>query len=139
MGVFDLVYLHRAANAAAYSKLVRQFCPCALLVYGLADLHYVRLARQGSVENRPEVTRRAERLQIEEIMAARLADLVITHSDAEASLLRAQLPSVRVAVVPWSVPLRAAMTGFAGRDGVVSSATPGHYRTLMRYIGWRRR
>ena len=124
-GRIDLVYLHRAANAAAYGKLVRQYCPRALLVYGVADLHRVRLARQGSVEDRPEVSRRAERLQIEEMVAARLADVVITHSNAEAALLRARLPGVRVAVVPWAVPIRTSPNGFAGRDGVVFV---GHFR-----------
>jgi glycosyltransferase involved in cell wall biosynthesis len=78
------------------------------------------------VEDRPEVTRRAERLQIEEVIAARLADVVITHSNAEAALLRARLPGVRVAVVPWSVPLRTSTTGFAGRNGVAFIGHFGH-------------
>ena len=125
-GRIDLVYLHRAANAAAYGKLVRQYCRRALLVYGVADLHHLRLARQGSVEDRPEVIRRAERLQIEEMIAARLADVVITHSNAEAALLRARLPGVRVAVVPWSVPLRTSTTAFAGRNGVAFIGHFGH-------------
>ena len=56
-GRIDVVYLHRAGNAAAYGRLVRQHCPQALLVYGVADLHHVRLARQGAVEHRPEVAR----------------------------------------------------------------------------------
>ena len=129
-GRIDLVYLHRAANAAAYGKLVRQYCPRAQLVYGVADLHHVRLARQGSVEDRPEVLRLAERLQIEEMVAARLADVVITHSNAEAALLRARLPGVRVAVVPWSVPLRTSTTEFAGREGVVFIGHFGHEPNL---------
>jgi glycosyltransferase involved in cell wall biosynthesis len=125
-GRFDVIYLHRAGNAAAYSKLARQHSPRALLVYGVADLHHVRLARQGSVENRPEITRRAARLEIEEMMTARLADVVITHSNAEAALLRACVPGVRVAVVPWSVPLRTSTTEFSGRDGVVFVGHFGH-------------
>ncbi len=129
-GRIDLVYLHRAANAAAYGKLVRQYCPRALLVYGVADLHHVRLARQGSVEDRPEVSRLAERLQIEEMVAARLADVVITHSNAEAALLRARLPGIKVAVVPWAVPLRTSTVGFAGREGVMFVGHFGHEPNL---------
>jgi hypothetical protein len=116
-GRIDVVYLHRAANAAAYGRLVRQYCPQASLVYGVADLHHLRLARQGAVEDRPEVSRYAARLRIEELMAAHLADVVITHSNSEAALLRAQLPGVTVAQVPWSVPLRQSATRFAERDG----------------------
>jgi glycosyltransferase involved in cell wall biosynthesis len=129
-GRIDVIYLHRAGNAAAYSKLARQHSPRALLVYGVADLHHLRLARQGSVENRPEITLRAERLQIEEMVTARLADVVITHSNAEAALLRARLPGVRVAVVPWSVPLRASTRGFAGRKDVVFVGHFGHEPNL---------
>jgi glycosyltransferase involved in cell wall biosynthesis len=129
-GRIDLVYLHRGANAAAYGKLVRQYCSRALLVYGVADLHHVRLARQGAVEDRPEVSRLAERLQIEEMVAARLADVVITHSNAEAEFLRARVPGVRVALVPWSVPVRTSTTGFAGRDGVVFVGHFGHEPNL---------
>jgi glycosyltransferase involved in cell wall biosynthesis len=125
-GRIDVVYLHRAGNAAAYGKLVRQYCPRALLVYGVADLHHLRLARQGAVEDRPEVSRYADRLRIEELMAARLADVVITHSNAEAALLRAQLPGVTVAQVPWSVPLRQSGIGFAEREGIVFVGNFGH-------------
>jgi glycosyltransferase involved in cell wall biosynthesis len=125
-GRIDVIYLHRAGNAAAYSKLARQHAPRALLVYGIADLHHLRLARQGSVENRPEINRRAERMQIEEMVTARLADVVITHSQTEATLLRARLPGVRVTVVPWAVPLRTATRGFAERKDVVFVGHFGH-------------
>jgi glycosyltransferase involved in cell wall biosynthesis len=125
-GRLDVVYLHRAGNAASYGRLVRQYCPRALLVYGVADLHHLRLARQGAVEDRPEVVRLGKRLQFEEMIAARQADVVITHSSVEAALLRARLPGVVVAVVPWSVPLRASATGFAEREGAVFIGNFGH-------------
>ncbi len=64
------------------------------------------------------------------MVAARLADVVITHSSAEAALLRSRLPGVGVAVVPWSVPLRTSPTGFAGRDGVVFVGHFGHEPNL---------
>jgi glycosyltransferase involved in cell wall biosynthesis len=129
-GRIDVVYLHRAGNAAAYGRLVRQCCPQALLVYGVADLHHVRMRRQGSVEDRPEVTRRAEHMRFEEMVAARTADVVITHSPAEAALLRAQLPGLSVAVVPWSVPVRASGNTFLQRDGVVFVGNYGHEPNL---------
>jgi glycosyltransferase involved in cell wall biosynthesis len=96
------------------------------LVYGVADLHHLRLARQGTVENRPEVTRLAARLRIEELLAARFADIVITHSNAEAELLRAQVPGVTVVQVPWSVPIRQSSATFAERNGVVFVGHFGH-------------
>jgi glycosyltransferase involved in cell wall biosynthesis len=125
-GRIDVVYLHRAGNAAAYGKLVRQYCPRAQLIYGVADLHYLRLARQGTVEDRPEVTRLAAHLQIEELLAARFADVVITHSHTEAELLRAQVPGVAVVQVPWSVSVRQSSVTFAERNGVVFVGHFGH-------------
>ena len=125
-GRFDVVYLHRLGNAASYGSLVRQHCPRARLIYGVADLHHVRLARQGAVEDRPELGRLAARQRMEELMAAHLADVVVTHSNAEAALLRAQLPGVTVALVPWSVPVHQSSTPFAERDGIVFVGHFGH-------------
>ena len=124
-GRFDVVYLHRGKRRC-YGKLVRQHCPRAQLIYGVADLHHVRLARQGAVEDRPEVTRLAARQRMEELMAAHLADVVVTHSNAEAALLRAQLPGASVAVVPWAVPVREVRPRFAERDGIVFVGHFGH-------------
>jgi O-antigen biosynthesis protein len=125
-GRIDVVYLHRVGNATSYGKLVRRFCPRAQVVYGIADLHYVRMARQGTVEDRPELTRHSKHLQLDELIAARWADVVITHSGAEATLLRAQLPGVTVTVVPWSVPVPRPNRGWAERDGIVFVGTFGH-------------
>ena len=125
-GCFDVVYLHRVGNAASYGKLVREYCPRAELIYGVADLHHIRLARQGAVEDRPELGRLAARQRMEELMAAHLADVVVTHSEAEAALLRAQLPGVSVALVPWSVPVHQSSTPFAKRDGIVFVGNFGH-------------
>ena len=118
-GRVDLVYLHRASNAALYSRMARYYCPQALLVYSVGDLHHLRLHRQAVIENRPELHLLAQRYQHDEITAARQVDVVITHSPAEAELLGRQLSGIKVAVVPWSVPIRPAKTPFAERSGVV--------------------
>ncbi|HEY7579275.1 MAG TPA: Hint domain-containing protein [Acetobacteraceae bacterium] len=125
-GTLDVVYLHRAVSGAAYGRLVRQFCPGALLVYSLADLHHLRLARQGEVQDRPELKRAAQYWQAEELAAAQRADVVITHSAVEATLLRRQLPHVAIAVVPWGVPARQSQRGFAERHGVMFVGNFGH-------------
>jgi hypothetical protein len=65
-------------------------------------------------------------MQIEEMIAAQLADVVITHSPAEAALLRTRLPAIRIAVVPWSVPVRASTRRFDERNGIVFIGHFGH-------------
>jgi glycosyltransferase involved in cell wall biosynthesis len=100
---YQLVYLHRLAVASAYAGLVRQYQTRARLVYSVADLHHLRLARQAAVEARPELERHAVFVRRQELLAAHQADAVITHSPAEAALLAREAPGLPVTVVPWSV------------------------------------
>ena len=44
---FDVVYLHRLANAEAYAPLARAWQARARLLYCVADLHHVRLGAAG--------------------------------------------------------------------------------------------
>jgi glycosyltransferase involved in cell wall biosynthesis len=115
---FDLVYLHRVSIATAYAALVRQTQRRATLLYGVADLHHLRLARQAAFEDRTELLREAERLQAVEQWSAQVADTVVTHSATEAEWLRRSLPAEKVHVVPWAMPIRRQRPPFAARLGL---------------------
>ena len=115
---FDLIYLHRLSNAQRYLALARHHARRARLVYSVADLHHVRLARQSQIESRPELMAQSRQAQVAEILAARSADAVITHSFAEAELLRKLVKGANVHVVPWAVPMRPASTPWSERAGV---------------------
>jgi glycosyltransferase involved in cell wall biosynthesis len=128
-GCFDLVYLHRATVASRYLALVRQYLPRARVVYSVADLHHVRLARQAVVEDRPELSHASRQMRLTECTAAWSADAVITHSTAEADILRKAVPSASVHVVPWAVPVapsRGRRPSFASRSGVAFIGHGGH-------------
>src|SRR5262245_25424762 len=105
-GEFDVVYLHRVANAAKYGELVRQYCPRARYLFSVADLHHVRLARQAKAEDRPEVAARVKRTRFNELVAATSADVVITHSSYEAQVLGEQVGVAKVHTILWTVPVR---------------------------------
>lgn len=117
-GCFDVVYLHRASVAQRYATLVRTHQPRARLVYAVADLHHVRLARQADVEGRPELLGAARRMRLAECMAALTADCVVTHSENEAALLRTAVAGVAVHRVPWAVPVATRAPSLAVRSGV---------------------
>ncbi len=117
-GCFDLIYLHRLSSASSYLALARRHHPAASILYGVADLHHLRLARQAAVERRPELLAASRRARIEEGMAALSADVVITHSPVEAAILREMVPDARVHVVPWDVPVNPTRVAFADRTGV---------------------
>ncbi len=123
-GGVDLVYLHRVSNAR-YLPLIRHHLPRARLVFAVADLHHLRLARQAEAEREPDLLDYSRHVRATEIAAARIADAVVTHSTSEAALLRPELPANRVHVVPWSVPARPTAVPFADRRGL---AFIGGYR-----------
>jgi glycosyltransferase involved in cell wall biosynthesis len=116
-GGFDLVYLHRLVSAERYLKLARAYMPAARVVYSVADLHHVRLARQARVERRPELLALARAVERRELQLAAEADLVLTHSRVEAALLNRQI-GAKARVVPFAVGERALPPPFAERRGV---------------------
>ncbi len=115
---FDLVYLHRSSSAARYAALVRHHQPQARLLYSVADLLSLRLARQAVVQQRKELLAHSRQSGTMEWMAAWYADAVITHSTVEAQLLQRQHPQAKIHVVPWAVPPRPTRVPFGERKGV---------------------
>jgi autotransporter passenger strand-loop-strand repeat protein len=115
---FDVVYLHRVGNAARYLTLARDHQPGARVIFAVADLHHLRLARAAVAQDRPELAVEARLAQRAEAMAAAQADVVLTHSPVEAAMLRRLAPRAVVQVAPWQVGLRKLRTCFARRSGV---------------------
>jgi glycosyltransferase involved in cell wall biosynthesis len=122
-GEFDVVYLHRVANAAKYAELARQHFPKARQIYSVADL---QVARQAAAEDRPELSPIANRLRLMEFAAAALADAVITHSSDEAKLLAVQIGAAKVHTVRWSATARPTEVPFAERHGIAFIGGYGH-------------
>jgi Ca2+-binding RTX toxin-like protein/glycosyltransferase involved in cell wall biosynthesis len=125
-GCFDVVYLHRLSMADRYQSLVRSHLPKARVIYSVADLHHVRLARQAHVEARPELLSVARSTAQTELMLAARADLVFTHSGIEADVLRKQIGPRNVCTVPFAVAPRPAIVPFAKRHGLAFIGSFGH-------------
>jgi glycosyltransferase involved in cell wall biosynthesis len=125
-GEFDLVYLHRVDNAAKYTELVRHYFPRAQLLFSVADLHHLRLARQAAVEQRPELAPTIRRVRLLELVAAASADTVITHSSYEAQILHKHIGTEKVHVIPWSVSLRPTEVPFSERRGIAFIGGSSH-------------
>jgi glycosyltransferase involved in cell wall biosynthesis len=123
-GCFDAVYLHRVDMASRYLGLTRRYAPRARLLYSVADLHHLRVARQAAVQHEPGLLDWSRALRQAECAAAVAADAVITHSAEEAAWLRQAAPMAQVHHVPWSVAVQDQRPGFEARQGV---AFIGHY------------
>ena len=130
-GQFELVYLHRVSVAAPYISLLRHYQPLARILYSVADLHHLRLARQGAVQDRPELTRAAQRVRRQELAMMMHADAVITHSPAEASLLAAAgIGADKLHIVPWAVPPLAKNPAHEQRHGLLFVGNFAHEPNL---------
>lgn len=103
---FDVVYLHRCSNAFKYIRSIRQRLPRARILYSVADLHFLRLERQGEVQDDDALREKAEQMRHVELESMSVADCVIVHSTAEAALLKELSPGINVHVVPWTIELR---------------------------------
>jgi O-antigen biosynthesis protein len=125
-GRYDVVYLHRLSNAFAYAGLARQWCPRAHIVYSVADLHHVRLTRQAQVLAQPKLMAHARAVKAAELMAMRTADVIITHSPAEAEYLKHEAPNARVHVVGWPIDVAHRNVPFERRGGVAFIGSTGH-------------
>ncbi len=130
-GQFELVYLHRVSVAAPYISLLRHYQSRARILYSVADLHHLRLARQGAVQDRPELTRAAQRVRRQELAMMTHADAVITHSPAEASLLAAAgIGADKLHIVPWAVPPLAKNPAHEQRHGLLFVGNFAHEPNL---------
>ena len=114
-----LVYVHRVGAMSLYGPLVRRHIPGARLVFAVADLHFLRVGRQAVIEGDPALLAQSRHLLAAELAAAKLADAVVTHSAAEAAVLRRQVPDLVVHVVPWSVPARPSAVPWSARHGLL--------------------
>ena len=124
-GGYALVYIHRGTNTR-YLPLIRHYLPRARIVYSVADLHHLRLARQAAVEERPELLEASRRVRSVELAAVRYVDSVITHSTFEQSVILKELPGAKVHVVPWSVPAHPTGTPWVERSGLAFIGSYAH-------------
>jgi O-antigen biosynthesis protein len=98
----DLIYIHRLAASEVILDAVKSACPAAKVIFNPADLHFLRKEREASLKDSPELLREAAALKALEIDAIGKCDVVLTHSQPEAEIIRALLPAVRVGVLGWS-------------------------------------
>ena len=124
------VYLHRLAIASAYGVLVRQHARGAKVIFAVADLHHLRLARQADVCRRPDLAFKARSIKASELWAMQLADAVLTHSQTEAAYLKREAPFANVHLVPWSVALQTPAGAGRNRRDVAFIGGAGHAPNL---------
>ena len=112
----DIVYLHRLPDTTYYIPLVRAQLPKARILFSVADLTHVRLAREHGLEAAPDLLPHSPTIRWTEIDAAWSAAPPITHSTIEAAMLRQAVPGA--VTRSWAVPDRVPQAQFNERAGV---------------------
>ena len=125
-GLFQLVYIHRAANAGRYVAMVRAANPLARVIYNVADLHFLRMQREADLSGDLGLRTAAEEMRRLETTAAASVDQVIVHSSHEAAMLASQVPGLAVSTIPWTVRPEPTPTPFLVRDGIAFIGSFNH-------------
>ncbi|SHJ47321.1 hypothetical protein SAMN02745194_02662 [Roseomonas rosea] len=117
-GMLDLVWIQRLGNFMQYGGMARHHAPRARLVYGAGTLRHLHLSRRAAVDELGEIMRHSRAAKASELIAARLADSVVTYSAYDAALLAKDLPRADIQAIPWSIAPRPVGTPFSGRRDI---------------------
>jgi GT2 family glycosyltransferase len=124
---FDVVYIHRRANAQRYLGLVRKYVPGAKILFNYADIHALRDIREAELASAPPLRIAQLRRELEsELDIANEVYSVIVHSTFEANFIRMNRPDADVHYVPWTVNTTADRTTLGDRTGIVFIGGYGH-------------
>jgi glycosyltransferase involved in cell wall biosynthesis len=124
---FDVVYIHRRANAQRYLHLVQKYVPQAKVIFNYADIHALREMREAEIANAPASRMTQLKRELEaELDIANDVYSVIVHSTFEANFIRSNRPDADVHYVPWTVKAIDGPVRFQDRSGVMFVGGYGH-------------
>ena len=97
-GSFDFVMLNRVSVVASQMDQIKTSCPQAKLIFNTVDLHYIRELRDAEMNNLPVVS--AMQTKALELAIVRDSAMTIVLSHIEEEILRAEVPSADIQVMP---------------------------------------
>jgi GT2 family glycosyltransferase len=118
-GLFDVVLVYRQNVLETCLDAIRAFAPQAALLFHVADLHYLRMARQAALAADDAAMEAASLMKEREIALVGQADATITHSTAEQAILHGEAPGAAVLVWPLMFDHAGTSMPFAARQNFV--------------------
>lgn len=97
--LFDAVLVYRPSVMERCISVIREAAPQAALLFHVADLHYLRMERTAVLHDDDDMRAVAATMKQREQAMVKAADCTITHSEAEAEILRDM--SGRDNIVTW--------------------------------------
>ena len=117
--LFDVIMVYRVGVMADVVEKIRQYAPQAIVLFHVADLHFLRTERQARLESDEAALAAAASLKTRELDMVRRADCTITHSSIEAQILADETPEAPVVVWPLMIEEAGRGAAFAARRDVV--------------------
>ncbi len=118
----DYVFLARPHVAASHVKKIKQQTKAKIL-YFTHDLHYLREFRRYEVEKRSEILTEAERLKKLEFSVFDFVDCVLTPSNKEVEIIKANFPDKKAMCIPLffydNLPKEDTMAPFQSRSNII--------------------
>ncbi len=116
----DLVHLTRYEVAANEIDNVRRLVPHAHIAFNVADLHHVRLRRQGIITGDEALVRRADtEVKDKELDVICRVDTAFVHTEVERQIVLAERPNANVHVFPYVVDEFGRASDYESRSGVM--------------------
>ena len=123
----DLVYMTRHHVARDWIEAARRHAPQAKLVLNVADLHFVRQAREAALYGDAAALADAEAARRAELDAIARVDQVLCYSHTEIALLQAcGVAADKLSRCPWVAELPERTPGYAAREGIAFLGGYGH-------------
>ena len=116
----DLCVLSRVDSGGPYLETVRQYAPCAKVIFNTVDLHHLREERGARLSGDVAKLRAAETMRERELYLVRQADATTVVSASEHALLEKLVPGALVFEMPLVRKIRRwdAIPGYEAREGV---------------------
>lgn len=112
---FDVIMVYRAGVMEKVLPVVRSLAPQAVLLFHVADLHYLRLERTAALTGDDEVLAAATLMKEREFALVGAVDCTITHSSAEQEILANEAPGCPVVLWPLMAEYYGTSTPFQER------------------------
>ncbi len=116
--LFDVVLVFRPSVMEKCLPAIRAHAPQAAVLFHVADLHHLRMARTAELEDDADLRHAAEIMRRRELALVREVDCTITHSTVEREILTQAAPGAPVALWPLMQTFVGTRVPFAARRDV---------------------
>ncbi len=106
IGEFDLVYVTRYYTFGSVIPLIREHARSIKVILNLADLHFLREMRAAKAQEPNYSIEGALETKRRELEMIAEADLTLSYSDVELTVLESHLPAAKLGRVPWVIDVR---------------------------------